>query len=185
MQLTFSALALLGLPGLLGLVTARPQHDVHPTLAVDLLQSRSPKAWLQGGLKASKCHDRKVVDSNSILAKGVSSLENEGFGSEPEDISVISPEISDSKKGDVYAVESQLASRKLWQFGPWIPLFQGDKFLQCPKECPIYADDRALALLGLRLIWTNIVYKCHTHTHTHIYIYTHPHERIRQKSVMW
>lgn len=83
MQLTFSALALLGLPGLLGLVTARPQHDVHPTLAVDLLQSGSPKAWLQGGLKASKCHDRKVVDSNS------------------------------------------------------------DKFLQCPKECPIYADDRA------------------------------------------
>ena len=91
MQLTFSALALLGLLGLLGLVTARPQHDVHPTLAVDLLQSRSPKAWLQGGLKASKCHDRKVVDSNSILAKGVSFLENEGFVLEPEDISMISP----------------------------------------------------------------------------------------------
>jgi len=80
MQLAFSALALLGL---LGLAAARPQQGlVHPTLAVDLLQSRSPKAWLRG-LKAPKCHDRKVVDSNS------------------------------------------------------------DKFLQCPTECPIYADDRA------------------------------------------
>lgn len=141
MQLAFSALALLGL---LGLAAARPQQGlVHPTLAVDLLQSRSPKAWLRG-LKAPKCHDRKVVDSNSILAAGVS---------DPV-----------GKMTDVY-IESQLGAENYGTFGPWIQLFQGDKFLQCPTGCPIYADDRASALLGLRLIWTNldqisIVYRC-------------------------
>lgn len=67
---------------LLALALARPFHDVHPTLAVDLV-GRSPKAWLRTGATAPKCHDRKVVDSNS------------------------------------------------------------DKFVQCPNECPIYADDRA------------------------------------------
>jgi len=63
------------------LAAARPFHNEARTLAVDLV-GRSPKAWLQGS-PAPKCHDRKVVDSNS------------------------------------------------------------DKFLQCPKSCPIYADDRA------------------------------------------
>eukprot|EP00438_Fugacium_kawagutii_P018685 Skav217890 [mRNA] locus=scaffold67:217360:240797:+ [translate_table: standard] len=70
----------------IGLATARPLVSLHQTLAVD---DRSAKAWLRA--PGPKCHDRKVVDSNSTLP----------------------------------------------HHGP------GDKFVQCPKDCPIFADDRA------------------------------------------
>lgn len=54
------------------LAAARPFHNEARTLAVDLV-GRSPKAWLQGS-PAPKCHDRKVVDSNSHLETKVPAL---------------------------------------------------------------------------------------------------------------
>ena len=112
MQLAFSALALLGL---LGLAAARPQQGlVHPTLAVDLLQSRSPKAWLRG-LKAPKCHDRKVVDSNSILAAGVSDPVGK----------MTDPEISHCLRGCIHrGCIHRIAAggRKLWHIWPLDPV---------------------------------------------------------------
>ena len=104
---------------------ARPFHSGHQSLAVDLV-GRSPKAWLYGGAPGPKCHDKKVVDSGSEAWQGrlvlfLLQLFLQTFCTR-------SPRFQ--SRGCKTSCSIQTKSSK-------------DKFVQCPKDCPIYADDRA------------------------------------------
>ena len=104
----------------------RPFHDVHPTLAVDLV-GRSPKAWLKKtSATPPKCHDRKVVDSGSApwwnWSRGQQCLGASWVGA-------LGMAVGDFLTPHGHMELSFLPPK--------------DKFVQCPKECPIYADDRA------------------------------------------